>query len=213
MDGLLLDTERIALAAFVEACEHFSLSDHTPVFYQCIGTNQESGIEVLRRGLDRKVDHLAFRSVWDSKYIEATSVRPVPLKHGVKDLLKHLGRLRIPAAVATSTRSAQAVKKLDSAGIAHHFAAIVGGDQVERSKPHPDIYLHAATTLRVRPEACLALEDSENGVRAAVSAGMWVIQVPDLVAPSPALMQLGHVVLESLEHVRTFAFGSGQAES
>jgi len=78
---------------------------------------------------------------------------------------------------------------------------VVGGDQVERSKPDPEIYLCAAARLGVEPRHCLALEDSDNGVRAAVAAGMHVAQVPDLVRPSPELLRLGHQVFESLTEV------------
>lgn len=54
----------------------------------------------------------------------------------------------------------------------------------------------------------LALEDSENGVRSALSAGMTVIQIPDLVQPSPGLRSLGHIILGSLREVTSFAFSA-----
>jgi beta-phosphoglucomutase-like phosphatase (HAD superfamily) len=82
----------------------------------------------------------------------------------------------------------------------------VGGDQVEYSKPHPAIYLKAAATLGAMPEKCLALEDSDNGVKSALSAGMTVIQVPDLVQPSSNLRELGHIILGSLRDVANHAF-------
>ena len=88
------------------------------------------------------------------------------------------------------------------------FVAIVGGDQVQKSKPHPDIYFKAAAILGVTPKNCLALEDSENGVRSAVSAGMTVVQIPDLVQPSLDLRGLGHIVLGSLRDVANYAFAA-----
>src|SRR5207253_2615312 len=120
--------------------------------------------------------------------------------------LDHLDSLQIPVAVATSTKSARAMQKLGDAGIGGRFKAVIGGDQVENSKPHPDIYLKAAAALGVLAEKCLALEDSENGVRSAFSAGMTVIQVPDLVEPSEALRSLGHVILGSLREVPGYEF-------
>lgn len=52
MDGLLLDTERIALSAFLETCEQFGAGERTDLFMQCVGTNELLGAQVLERGLD-----------------------------------------------------------------------------------------------------------------------------------------------------------------
>jgi beta-phosphoglucomutase-like phosphatase (HAD superfamily) len=109
-------------------------------------------------------------------------------------------------AVATSTDTSRAEQKLAEAGLRRHLHAVVGGDQIERSKPEPDIYLRAACLLGAQPSVCLALEDSENGVRAAVAAGMTVVQIPDLIAP-PALPTPPRIVLRSLEDVAGYQFG------
>ena len=206
MDGLLLDTERISLAAFNDACGCFGLADHTAVFIRCVGGTHAHTLQVLQEGLGEQVDHLDFAATWGAKFTERTTARPIPLKQGAVQLLERLSGRRLPLAVATSTTSAEADQWLRATGIRHHFDAIVGGDQVDRSKPHPDTYLKAAAALGQSPQRCLALEDSENGVRAAVSAGMTVIQIPDLVPVSPALRQLGHTVLASLDEVGDHAF-------
>ena len=207
MDGLLLDTERIALAVFLETCEFFGIGDQTEVFMQCVGVNQVLGDRILRQGLDGKVDYPAFSRRWEDRYRDRTLREPVPLKTGAKALLKELAKQNMPLAVATSTQTQRALEKLEKAEILDRFHAVIGGDQVEYSKPHPEIYRMAARTLGRVPEACLALEDSENGVRSAVTAGMTVIQIPDLVQPSPELRSLGHTVLGSLREVMEFVFG------
>ena len=206
MDGLLLDTERIALSTFLETCEHFGLGAQTDLFMRCIGTNESLGEQILKDGLPGKVDHLHFGRVWDNYFLLRDSNGPAPLKEGAVELLNHLSSLKIPTAVATSTRTTRARHKLQEAGLLNHFAAVVGGDQVQQSKPEPDIYLRAAEILNARPAACLALEDSENGVRAAARAGMTVIQIPDLVRPSIDLLTLGHIILSSLRDVAAFPF-------
>jgi HAD superfamily hydrolase (TIGR01509 family) len=206
MDGLLLDTERIALSAFVETCEHFGIGEQTALFMRCIGTNRASGQRVLKQGLEGKVDHSHFGHIWETNYIDRTSNTPIALKDGATELLEQLASLSTPLAVATSTDSVRATQKLRDAGILDRFSVVVGGDQVANSKPHPDIYLSAAAILGVSASKCLALEDSENGVRSAVSAGMTVVQVPDLAQPSPGLRALGHIVLDTLRDVSTHAF-------
>jgi HAD superfamily hydrolase (TIGR01509 family) len=204
MDGLLLDTERIAQSAFLETCRELGVCGQDELFIRCIGTNQARGREVLRAGLQGQADFLRFEQVWEAKYVERISHGPIPVKEGALELLERVLSLRIPAAVATSTRTARAQEKLRKSGILDRFQTVVGGDQVRNSKPAPDIYLRAAEVLSARPEACLALEDSENGVRAAVSAGMTVVQIPDLVQPSPDLLALGHIVLPSLRDVADY---------
>ena len=204
MDGLLLDTERIAQSAFLETCRDLGVCGQDELFIRCIGTNQALGREVLRAGLQGQVDFLRFEQLWEDKYVERTSNGPIPVKEGALELLERIWSLQIPVAVATSTRTARAQEKLRKSGILDRFQTVVGGDQVRNSKPAPDIYLRAAEILNVRPEACLALEDSENGVRAAMSAGMTVVQIPDLVQPSPGLLALGHIVLPSLREVAPY---------
>ena len=206
MDGLLLDTERIALSAFLGTCEQMGVRAEEDLFLRCIGTNQALAREVLKTGLQDQVDYLTFEQVWDSKYVDLMSSRPIPLKDGAVELLERIASMRIPVAVATSTRTARACDKLKSCGILDRFQAVVGGDQVSNGKPAPDIYLKAAGLLKARAGRCLALEDSENGVRAAVSAGMTVVQVPDLVQPSRDLLALGHIVLGSLREIAGYPF-------
>ncbi|HTY48201.1 MAG TPA: HAD family phosphatase [Steroidobacteraceae bacterium] len=206
MDGLLLDSERIALEVFNETCGRFGFAPRTEVFVRCLGVNKETSRRVLEQALQGLADPVAFGRAWDEAYALRVAREPAPLKDGVTALLEHLQSLGVPAAVATSTATERARAKLGGAGILHHFREVVGGDQVRRSKPQPDIYLRAAMLLEVDPTRCLALEDSENGVRAAVAAGMTVVQVPDIVPPSEELRREGHVVLASLREVVGHAF-------
>jgi HAD superfamily hydrolase (TIGR01509 family) len=206
MDGLLLDSERIAFEAFRYACARLNLGDQSKVFLKCLGTNQLAGERVLYQEFRAIANVSEFISLWDTRYLSETTRQPVPLKAGAQTLLLRLSELKIPMAVATSTKTLRAKAKLGFSGILSHFNAVVGGDQVEQSKPAPDIYWHAAQMLGVPASACMVLEDSDNGVRSAVAAGMFVIQIPDLVAPSSDLLSLGAPVLASLEQVQTQYF-------
>ena len=80
-----------------------------------------------------------------------------------------------------STVHATAEKKLAKAQLLEYFSIVVGGDQIENSKPAPDIYLSAATKLGIDPLNCLAFEDSRYGVEAALNAGMQTIHIPDML--------------------------------
>jgi beta-phosphoglucomutase-like phosphatase (HAD superfamily) len=93
---------------------------------------------------------------------------------------------------------------LQAAGLRQRLDAIVGGDEVPRGKPAPDIFLVAASHLGVPAAHCLVLEDSEAGVQAARTAGMTPILVPDLKPPTPAAQKLAHRVVPSLHEVRDY---------
>ena len=87
------------------------------------------------------------------------------------------------------------VTLLQGAGIRKYFSVIVGGEMVERSKPEPDIFLKAAHLCGLKPEQAVVLEDSENGVRAAVAAGIPVICVPDLKMPEDEVRRMANIVV------------------
>ena len=209
LDGLLLDSERIALDAFNETCRHFDIEDLNGLFLKCVGTSQALGEKILMEGLPSHIDFSSFSSTWYENYKARIRNNPVPLKDGALDLLEYLSSRQVSSAVATSSKTERAVEKLRDAGILHFFKVVVGGDQVQRSKPAPDTFLRAAELMAVDPGKCLALEDSENGVRSAVAAGMTVIQIPDLVPPSRSLIELGHTIAGSLNDVRIW-LGDGQ---
>jgi|AOAMet1_04_M0_20_1038515.scaffolds.fasta_scaffold08822_2 HAD superfamily hydrolase (TIGR01509 family) len=206
MDGLLLDSERIVLDAFLLVCEHFELGDRTELLKQCIGTNRDYTRARMTEAFGSGVDFNEFQNMWTLKHEEIVGDDAMPLMDGARELLDLIQQLDIPRAVATSTRSAQALDRLEKADLLHYFEFVVGGDQVTNSKPDPEIYLAATQKLGCNPTSCLAFEDSENGVRAALGAGLRVIQVPDLVAPSANVRALGHTILASLRDVPGYNF-------
>ncbi len=201
MDGLLLETEAIAMKAFEESCEAFGRTMRKDVYLQCIGTNEQRSREILKAGFGQDFPTEMIIKLWNEKYYKRAVEQPVPLKRGVKTLLNLLKENDIPAAIATSTAHKIAVKKLNNAKIFGYFREVVSGDMVLQSKPHPEIYLKAAEKINIKPEYCVALEDSETGVRAALAAGMKVFQIPDLIQPSAEFRQLGHTIVDSLEDV------------
>ncbi|MEH6451486.1 MAG: HAD family hydrolase [Psychromonas sp.] len=125
----------------------------------------------------------------------------IAIKEGVVDLLKWLTEQSIPIAIATSSDKKVTMTKLKLAGLEGYFEQISTGCEITHSKPHPEIFLLAASRLNIEPKDCLAFEDSSNGVRSAISAGMQVYQVPDLVKPCYEILALGHNISGSLTQV------------
>lgn len=97
----------------------------------------------------------------------------------MKEVLEELREMKLKLAVATSSVSTSARPFLDRHQLTKYFEVIITGDEVERGKPHPDIYLRAAEKLSVSPNECLVIEDSLSGVAAGKAAGMRVAAIPD----------------------------------
>lgn len=92
---------------------------------------------------------------------------------------------------------------LEKAGtnFAKNFDLIVTGDMIENGKPNPDIFLDAAKTLRISPENTIVIEDSPNGINAAVNGGIRAIMVPDLVEPDEVMKLKCFKIVRSLREV------------
>jgi mannitol-1-/sugar-/sorbitol-6-/2-deoxyglucose-6-phosphatase len=103
----------------------------------------------------------------------------VGLFSSTKATLEQLRQMNLRLAVATSSVSASARPFLDRHQLTAFFDVIVTGDEIERGKPHPDIYLHAAEKLGVTADACLVIEDALSGVAAGKAAKMRVAAIPD----------------------------------
>ena len=100
--------------------------------------------------------------------------------------------------MATSTRTTRAKEHLKTSGIDHYFQSVTGGDQVTLGKPNPEIYHAAAASISLSASDCAAFEDSDPGTSAAVASGALTVQVPDINAPAPEMLTLGHTIAPSI---------------
>ena len=157
------------------------------------------GMLLEHYGPDLAVDEMeeisrrVFRELTDSANI---------LKPGVLELLDLLDELGLPRAVATSSSRATVDRHLMHHRLSDRFVGIAAHGDYERHKPHPDPFIKAAELMGVRPEHCLAVEDSHHGVRSASSAGMMTIMVPDLLPATDEICALCLHVAPDLHEVR-----------
>jgi HAD superfamily hydrolase (TIGR01509 family) len=201
MDGLLLDSERIALKLFAEAARSLDLKWSEEVGLKMIGLNSRDANAIVLESFGSDYAVASLHERFGELYEAAIISGGIPVKPFARDLLMRLAALRIPCAVATSTRRTRAEAKLHHAQLIQHFKALACGDEVLRGKPHPEIYELAASRLGVEASRCLALEDSNAGVRSAVSANMQVVMVPDLLKPDAGIRMLGVPAVSSLKDV------------
>lgn len=102
----------------------------------------------------------------------------LPLIPGSVEAVRDLAE-RWPLAVASSSNKPLIELVLELAGLVDYFQATVSSEEVGPGKPEPDVYLEAARRLGTEPQHCAAIEDSGNGIRAALAAGMRVVAIPD----------------------------------
>lgn len=200
MDGLLLDSERIFLEAFLDVGQTFelpNLAGLTDVFKECIGLRSKDSGAILDRHIGPHMDRVAFEGHW-SAAIADLLVAGIPAKPGAETLLQGLHAAGIPAGVVTSTRTEHADDYLTQAGLRPYLKHIIGGDQVTKGKPDPEGYKAMAAHLGFAPSECSAFEDSDTGTRAAVASGARVVQVPDIAQPSQQTRALGHHIAPDL---------------
>ncbi len=201
MDGLMLDTERVARVAWRRAMaeQGYNLDDGTYLLLVGHTDDDVEGILQAIYGEDIPVHEiLTLSRQYDAQILLEDGV---PIRPGLFELLDFLKLNAVPCAVASSTAHIRVMQKLKGAGILAYFQAVVCGDEVAHGKPAPDVFLEAARQMNARPQDCVALEDSEAGIRAAYSAGMLPVMVPDLKQPSADLILLAYRILPSLHEV------------
>jgi len=201
MDGLMLDTEPLAARAWGEAAAGLGVGFDMALAQAMIGRNFADCSAMLRAHYAAPYPVDALLAGWHAAYDAIVEREGLAVKPGVHELLGWLEANAIKRAVATSTRRERAVSKLERTALLPRFHQIVGGDEVARGKPAPDIYVEAARRLGASAASCLVLEDSEPGVRAALAAGMLPIMVPDLHPPPTDLAALDLIVLPTLHDV------------
>ena len=199
MDGLLIDSERVMLDCWRETAMAQSLDLEDSLWLSMVGLHDIGCAEFLNGLLGaERAERLTLEC---KRRYDLLIEGGLPLKAGVRELLQDLFDFGVPLAVATSTRGERARIKLARSGIDGYFGHVVTSSDVAHAKPAPDLYLLAAERLGIPPRECMAIEDSEFGVRAASAAGMRVIQIPDLL-PATDLTRSLATVIESLQAAR-----------
>ncbi|MCS7100479.1 MAG: HAD-IA family hydrolase [Burkholderiaceae bacterium] len=192
VDGTLADTEEAHRLAFNRAFDQYDLDWRwsRARYAELLGVS--GGRERIRRHLDSLALPPEERAALEARiddihrakveaYRELLEGGHVPLRPGMRRLIEEALASGVQLAVAT-TGTAAGVETLLAralgAGTVQRFAVIAAGDVVTRRKPAPDIYRYVLQRLQVDPRACVAFEDSANGVAAARGAGIFVVATP-----------------------------------
>jgi len=205
MDGVLLDTERLGSQILPGIVRGLGYEPPEDLYMRVLGCNRQVSNRIYE-GLFGKdfpgdeVDRLFF-----DRLMEIARRGETPLKSGLRECIQGLKSRGIKIALATSSErfvvETYQQHLPDFAGI---FDAMVCGMEVPNGKPAPDIYRLAAQRLALRPEECIGVEDSRNGVISLRAAGCHSVMIPDLLAFSEELAPYVDTCLGSLDELCPF---------
>lgn len=200
MDGTVFDTEKIYCACLAEVAKGTPLADEMREVLLDISGRNRAGIYAYlhqRYGEDFPAEEI-FRTR-DELVTERIRAEGLPFKPGFPEVFGELRRRGIAVTIATSTHRERMQWFLDMTGISDAFDGIMTGESVRNGKPAPDIFLMGAEQIGVRPEECVVVEDSRNGVLSGVNAGMRVVMIPDMQPCTPDLEKLLWHRLDTVE--------------
>jgi HAD superfamily hydrolase (TIGR01509 family) len=198
-DGVLVDTERIAVRVDVEVFAHLGwpMTEHE-LIERFLGRSDEDIGRELEQRLGRP-----FPPGWEAEFEPlyreafAAELRPTEV------VIELLDALSLLTCVASSGSHDKVRYTLGLAGLYDRFAGrIFSVTEVSRGKPAPDLFLHAASQMGVAPAACVVVEDSQYGVQAAIAAGMRAVGYGGGLTPPNRLQAAGAVVIADIRQLR-----------
>jgi HAD superfamily hydrolase (TIGR01509 family) len=178
LDGVLADSEPSWNEIDAQLLGEYGVTYHGEYHRNVLGVSYRLAVEFYKKafGLSVPTEELMRRRGEIAAEFFASRVGLFP---SAKAVLEELRQMNLRLAVATSSISASARPFLKRHGLTAFFDVIVTGEEIERGKPAPDIYLRAAEKLGIPADACLVIEDALSGIAAAKAAGMRVAAIPD----------------------------------
>ena len=201
MDGVMLDSEKLYVRFWCEAAQSFGFPMQSEHALSIRSMGRPFAIARLQGWFGEEFDYDTVRNKRIELMDRYVAANGIEAKAGALTLLQWLRANGYRVALATATPVERATHYLEQVGLLPYFDEICSARQVAHGKPAPDIYLYAAERLGLRPEDCLALEDSPNGVRSAHAAGCKTVLVPDLDNPAQELQGLLYATADGPEDV------------
>lgn len=201
LDGTLIDTEKYYRIFWPRALAEFGyhMTDSQALSMRSLG--RPFAPARLKGWFGEELDYLKVRQRRKELMEECLDREGIQRKPGALELLERLKKDGITTAIATATDPERTTKYLKMTGLAGCFDKIISATMVAEGKPSPHIYLYACEQLGLKPEECMAVEDSSNGVLSAYRAGCKVVMVPDQTEADEELKQYLYAVANSLEEV------------
>jgi beta-phosphoglucomutase family hydrolase len=204
LDGVIIDSHDQHESSWFALAEEMGKPLTKALFKESFGMRNEMCIPHIFRWTSEEA-HDEIRSIGDRKeelyreYLATSGIAPLP---GVVALLENLAQNEIPISLGSSTSRKNIEVCFSSTGVDRFFGEFyTGAEDVSRGKPHPDVFLKAASKINRSPEQCVVIEDAHVGVEAGIAAGMKVIAVTT-THPAESFAQSGAaLIVDSLEDV------------
>lgn len=198
MDGVLIDSERQSNEGWLWAAGQLGVDMPMWLIDSFKGAPAELCCKFFDDYYKGVIDYWEAKELRTQHVYKIRETEGIPVKKGVKDIFEYIRNNGLKCAVATSTRRESAEKTLHEIGVWDYLDAVVYGDEVERGKPEPDIFLRAAKAIGVNPLEAVVVEDSINGIKAGYAAGMRVVHIPDTIAIDDDIRKLTYMVCDDL---------------
>ncbi|MDQ6853094.1 MAG: HAD family phosphatase [Actinomycetota bacterium] len=200
LDGVLIDSEQVWNKAREELVRERGGTWHEHATADMMGMSSKEWSRYMHDRLGVPMEPAAIN---DEVVRRVMSIyeQGLPLLPHAVDTVRELAA-RWPLGLASSSNRPIIELVLERSGLAPCFAVVVSSEEVDRGKPAPDVYLAVARGLGVDPKDCVAIEDSTNGIKSAVAAGMRTIAVPNPhFPPADDALATAAVVVQSLAEV------------
>lgn len=204
MDGLMFDTETVYYRANQQAADQLKLPFDYTIYEKFIGASDEDFFNGMYELYDHREKVNQFIELSQQILRHSMTHDDIGIKKGLPELLEYLKAEGIQRMVASSSEREIVELLLHRTRTAPYIQEIVGGDEVAKAKPHPEIFLKAWKKTNRSKEHVWILEDSLNGVKAAHAASISCIMVPDLIQPTKEISQKTEAIMDDLTEVLDF---------
>ncbi len=184
MDGLLFDTESIYVDYGKKLVEEMDYKMTDDIIEKTTGLTNEEAKKIYLAEFGRSFPYDEIVQKVYNYIISEAEKGNIPLMKGAEEILQFLYERDKKMVLGTSADSVMANTLLESKDIKKYFSHIITSNDVERGKPDPEVFLRGAGKLNINPSKTVVFEDSINGIKAAYSAGMLPVMIPDKITPA-----------------------------
>ncbi len=205
MDGVLTDSETYARLAMKKVFQNRNIPWDEDYYNSLLGVTNQQGDIITAQKFNNDMDYaIDLMNEFKKTLLDFFKNKEVGFKKGAMELINYLNEHQFPIALATSASDEKLHLSFETNGVEIPFKHIVNGPMVTKCKPDPEIFLKAAEKLGLDIRDCMVIEDSKNGLQAAISCGSFATLVPDYILPPQELIDQASLVKKDLCEVLEF---------